>query len=83
MYLKGRLALLQAEKLASASTIQSIEARQRYCTEARSNFLAALSINPSHWQSFKYMSRVYRLEGNTKMAEKMLRDAVVVDPLQV
>jgi hypothetical protein len=80
---QGRLALLQAEKLANATAPASIESCQRWCAEARSNFLAALTANPSHWQSFRYMSRVYRIEGNSKMAEKMLRDAVVVDPLQV
>lgn len=80
---KGRLALLQAEKLGNATAPASVEARQRWCSEARANFLAALSANPAHWQSFRYMSRVYRIEGNSKMTEKMLRDAVAVDPLQV
>lgn len=78
---KGRLSLLQAEKL--ANSITSAENRQRCCVEARTYFLAALSINPIHCQSFRYLSHVYRLESNPKMAEKMLRDAVAIDPLQV
>ncbi|KAI6175200.1 Tetratricopeptide repeat protein 7B [Aphelenchoides fujianensis] len=91
MYLKGRIALLRAESQAilpdgAANPPSGVfgttgDAQKRSYAEARAHFLAALAANPTHVASFRYLAAVYRAEQNVKMAEKMLKEATAVDPL--
>ncbi|CAD5208472.1 unnamed protein product [Bursaphelenchus xylophilus] len=74
-YLKGRVFLTQADKV-------SEDLKPTLHSEARASFLAALVINPTHIPSIIQLAQLYRLENNPKMAEKMLRDAVNIDPLR-
>jgi len=76
LYLKGRVLLLRAE------SATSLDSRAQLRTDARAAFLAALSIQPTHVSSLRFLAVVYRLEGKVKMAEKMLREAVTIDPLR-
>ena len=72
----------RASVAAAADGAQINETRRRYLAEARAHFLAALAANPAHVASFCALARVYEHEANIKMAEKMLREAAAVDPLQ-
>jgi tetratricopeptide (TPR) repeat protein len=56
--------------------------RDRLRAEAKASLLGALAILPSHIPSLRHLAGVYRSEGNTRMAEKMLRDLVGVDPME-
>ncbi|KAI6211820.1 Tetratricopeptide repeat protein 7B [Aphelenchoides besseyi] len=90
MYLKGRIALIRAESQLVISEDSKVatnpsgifgDTQRRLYAEARSHFLAALAANPTHIPSFRYLAAAYRAERNLKMAEKMLREAATVDPL--
>ncbi|CAD5205691.1 unnamed protein product [Bursaphelenchus okinawaensis] len=74
-YLKGRVFLNQAEKVAD-------ELKPTLHSEARASFLASVTVNPTHIPSIIQLANIYRIENNQKMAEKMLRDAVNIDPLR-
>src|SRR5690348_13071061 len=54
---------------------------QQQFSEAKAGYLAALSVCATHLPSIRQMALVYKAEGNLRMAEKMLRDLVRVDPL--
>lgn len=69
--------LLQAEKMGAES-----ELRKALHADARACFLAALAVHPLHVPSLQHLAHAYRMEGDLKMAEKMLRDAVLVEPLR-
>uniref|UniRef100_A0A915EF96 Uncharacterized protein n=1 Tax=Ditylenchus dipsaci TaxID=166011 RepID=A0A915EF96_9BILA len=78
LYLKGRLFLIRAEKCMDTNAALS----KRLKVEAKSCFLGALSIFPAHIPSLTFLSKLYILEHNLKMAEKMMRDVIAIDPLQ-
>ncbi|KAL3068400.1 hypothetical protein niasHT_030691 [Heterodera trifolii] len=77
LYLKGHLNLSRAEKFASKEAALSRKFRE----DARNCFLGALSMCAWHCPSYALLSKVYYMDGNLKMAEKMLRDSLAIDPL--
>ncbi|KAI1721349.1 tetratricopeptide repeat protein 7B [Ditylenchus destructor] len=78
LYMKGRLFFTRAEKCADNDPTTS----KRLRAESKNCFLGALSIFPAHIASLTFLSKLYELEGNLKMAEKMIRDVISIDPLQ-
>ncbi|VDM44239.1 unnamed protein product [Toxocara canis] len=75
LYLKGRLLALRAERCTDTAT------RERMRTDAKASLLGALAIAPSHIASLSHLADIYRAEGNIRMAEKMLKDVVRIEPL--
>uniref|UniRef100_A0A0K0FHI6 Lethal (2) k14710 (inferred by orthology to a D. melanogaster protein) n=1 Tax=Strongyloides venezuelensis TaxID=75913 RepID=A0A0K0FHI6_STRVS len=75
IYLKGKLLAKKAE------TIEDSEVRSKIKTEAKSYFLGALSISPSHIPSLVNLSKLYEEQGMYEMAEKLYRDAITIDPM--
>lgn len=49
--------------------------------EAKTCYLAALGLYPHHFPSLRQLALCYKEEGNLRMAEKLLRDLVRLDPL--
>jgi len=47
----------------------------------RRKALGSLSILPNHIPSMRQLTGVYQAEGNLKMAEKVLRDLIKIEPL--
>uniref|UniRef100_A0A183C2F8 TPR_REGION domain-containing protein n=1 Tax=Globodera pallida TaxID=36090 RepID=A0A183C2F8_GLOPA len=77
LYLKGHLNLSRAEKCANKDPALS----RKFRGDARNCFLGALSMCVVHCPSYSSLSKVYYLDGNLKMAEKMLRESLAIDPL--
>ncbi|VDK57157.1 unnamed protein product [Anisakis simplex] len=75
LYLKGRLLELRAARCNDAST------RDMMRTDAKASLLGALAITPSHIASLSHLANIYRSDGNIRMAEKMLKDIVRIEPL--
>uniref|UniRef100_A0A914HBX5 Uncharacterized protein n=1 Tax=Globodera rostochiensis TaxID=31243 RepID=A0A914HBX5_GLORO len=74
---QGHLNLSRAEKCASKDPALS----RKFRGDARNCFLGALSMCMVHCPSYSSLSKVYYLDGNLKMAEKMLRESLAIDPL--
>ncbi|EJW82970.1 TPR Domain containing protein [Wuchereria bancrofti] len=75
LYIKGRLLAARAAKCENTAKCEHLR------SDAKASLLGALAIAPSHVSSLRHLARIYRLEGNIPMAEKMLRDVVQIDPL--
>ncbi|XP_035208898.1 tetratricopeptide repeat protein 7B-like [Stegodyphus dumicola] len=56
------------------------ECRQEY-NEAKLCFQNAVSVNPFHVKALQHLSMVHHTLGNSRLAEKLLRDAVTIDPM--
>ncbi|CEF64605.1 Lethal (2) k14710 [Strongyloides ratti] len=75
IYLKGKLLAKKAE------SIEDYEIKLKMKTEAKSCFLGALSISPSHIPSLTNLSKLYEEQEMYEMAEKLYRDAITIDPM--
>ncbi|CAL1283803.1 unnamed protein product [Larinioides sclopetarius] len=56
------------------------ECRQEY-EEAKLCFQNAVAVNPFHVKALQHLSMVHHNLGNSRLAEKLLRDAVTIDPM--
>ncbi|XP_054715583.1 tetratricopeptide repeat protein 7B-like [Uloborus diversus] len=56
------------------------ELRQEY-SEAKICFQNAVAVNPFHVKALQHLSMVHHNLGNSRLAEKLLRDAVSIDPM--
>ncbi|KAK0416705.1 hypothetical protein QR680_012640 [Steinernema hermaphroditum] len=77
LYLKGRLFSIKSDDIREKDPSSAASYRAR----AKSCLLSALAICPSHIPSLRHLAHVYRNDSNLKMAEKILRDVIRVDPL--
>lgn len=55
------------------------EIQEKY-TDAKNCFDNAIAINPGHVPSIQHLGALYQKNGNLVMAEKVLRDAINIDP---
>lgn len=65
--LQGRLLAARAAKCENTAKCEHLR------SDAKASLLGALAIAPSHVSSLRHLARIYRVEGNIPMAEKMLR----------
>ncbi|XP_015922937.1 tetratricopeptide repeat protein 7B isoform X2 [Parasteatoda tepidariorum] len=56
------------------------ECRQEF-HEAKLCFQNAVAVNPFHVKALQHLSMVHHSIGNSRLAEKLLRDAVTIDPM--
>ncbi|GBM52501.1 Tetratricopeptide repeat protein 7B [Araneus ventricosus] len=56
------------------------ECRHEY-EEAKLCFQNAVAVNPFHVKALQHLSMVHHNLGNSRLAEKLLRDAVTIDPM--
>ncbi|MFH4975241.1 hypothetical protein AB6A40_001950 [Gnathostoma spinigerum] len=75
LYLKARLLAVRAD------SSNDLRVKEKFRTEAKASLLGALAILPSHIPSLRQLALIYWSESNIRMAEKLLRDVVRVDPL--
>jgi len=75
LYLKGRVVMSKANES------KDQQATDKWLNEAKACFLGSLSILPNHIPSMRQLTGVYQAEGNLKMAEKVLRDLIKIEPL--
>lgn len=76
LYLKGYLYMVRANKLTKKDPSLS----KRLKMEAKNYLLGAISMCTGHVSSYIALGKLYYLDGNLKMAEKMFRDSIVIDP---
>uniref|UniRef100_A0AC35TRV3 TTC7_N domain-containing protein n=1 Tax=Rhabditophanes sp. KR3021 TaxID=114890 RepID=A0AC35TRV3_9BILA len=75
LFLRGRLLNKRADECGD------LEIEGKLISEAKSYYLAALSITPTHIPSLLHLSKIYKNQGNYEMTEKLLRDVINIDPL--
>ena len=68
------------ERSLSLSQRGSIHEYNQDYVEAKNCYDSALAINPSHIKSMQNLGAVLMLQEQYEMAEKVLRDAVNIDP---
>lgn len=73
IFLQGRLLAARATRCDDASLCERLR------TDAKASLLGALAITPSHISSLRHLANIYRMEGNIRMAEKMLRLLITND----
>lgn len=91
LYLRGRLAEIRLVEFSGRDEValsrgdsdiahQAAQMKKRLVSEAKACYLGALAIFPNHIPTLRHLAVIYEMEGNAKMAEKVLRDLARMEP---